>query len=84
MLSETAACRTLGEGAALIEEAERSDGIYGICMFAENYPYMPFTRGMRHRYQAGQIGEVRYAEAEYLDEPADLAWSSTTGPCPRR
>jgi predicted dehydrogenase len=71
VLSETAACRTLGEGVALIEAAQRSDGIY---MFAENYPYMPFTREMQRRYQAGQIGEVRYAEAEYLDEPADLAW----------
>jgi predicted dehydrogenase len=71
VLSETAACRTLAEGVALVEAAERSSGIY---MFAENYPYMPFTREMRHRYQAGDIGEVRYAEAEYLDEPADLAW----------
>jgi predicted dehydrogenase len=71
VLSETAACRTIGEGVALIKAAERSDGIY---MFAENYPYMPFTREMRRRYRAGQIGEVRYAEAEYLDEPADLAW----------
>jgi predicted dehydrogenase len=41
--------------------------------FAENYPYLPFTREMRRRYAAGDIGEVRYAEAEYLDEPADLA-----------
>ena len=71
VLSETAACRTLAEGVALIEAAERSAGVY---MFAENYPYMPFTREMRRRYRAGQIGEVRYAEAEYLDEPADLAW----------
>jgi predicted dehydrogenase len=71
VLSETAACRTVAEGVALIEAAERSSGIY---MFAENYPYMPITREMRRRYQAGDIGEVRYAEAEYLDEPADLAW----------
>jgi predicted dehydrogenase len=70
VLSETAACRTLAEGVALVEAAERSSGVY---MFAENYPYMPFTREMRRRYQAGDIGEVRYAEAEYLDEPADLA-----------
>jgi predicted dehydrogenase len=69
VLSETAACRTLAEGVALVEAAERSAGLY---MFAENYPYMPLTREMRRRYQAGQIGEVRYAEAEYLDEPADL------------
>jgi predicted dehydrogenase len=69
VLSETAACRTLAEGVALVEVAQRSSGIY---MFAENYPYMPLTREMRRRYQAGDIGEVRYAEAEYLDEPADL------------
>jgi predicted dehydrogenase len=70
VLSETAACRTIAEGVALAEAAERSAGVY---MFAENYPYMPFTREMRRRYRAGDIGEVRYAEAEYLDEPADLA-----------
>jgi predicted dehydrogenase len=69
VLSETAACRTLAEGVALVEAAERSRGVY---MFAENYPYIPFTREMRRRYAAGDIGEVRYAEAEYLDEPADL------------
>jgi predicted dehydrogenase len=69
VLSETAACRTVAEGVALIEAAERSVGVY---MFAENYPYMPFAREMRRRYTAGDIGEVRYAEAEYLDEPADL------------
>jgi predicted dehydrogenase len=70
VLSETAACRTLAEGVALVEAAEHSSGVY---MFAENYPYLPFTREMRRRYAAGDIGEVRYAEAEYLDEPADLA-----------
>jgi predicted dehydrogenase len=69
VLSETAACRTLAEGVALVEAAERSAGVY---MFAENYPYMPFTREMRRRYAAGDIGEVRYAEAEYRDEPGDL------------
>jgi predicted dehydrogenase len=69
VLSETAACRTVGEGVALVEAAERSSGTY---MFAENYPYMPLTREMRRRYRAGDVGEVRYAEAEYLDEPADL------------
>jgi predicted dehydrogenase len=69
VLSETAACRTLAEGVALVEAAERSRGVY---MFAENYPYIPFAREMRRRYVAGDVGEVRYADAEYLDEPADL------------
>ena len=64
VLSETAACRTVAEGVALVEAAERSSGIY---MFAENYPSMPVTREMRRRYAAGDIGEVRYAEADYLE-----------------
>jgi predicted dehydrogenase len=70
VLSETAACRTLAEGVALIDAAEHASGVY---MFAENYPYLPFTQEMRRRHQAGDIGEIRYAEAEYLDDPADLA-----------
>lgn len=69
VLSETAACRTIAEGVALTEAAERSGGIY---MFAENYPYTPFSLAMRERYRAGDIGELRYAEAEYLHSPADL------------
>jgi GFO/IDH/MocA oxidoreductase family protein len=77
VLSETAACRTLAEGVALIEAAEHASGVY---MFAENYPYLPFTQEMRRRHQAGDIGEIRYAEAEYLDDPADLAAMATTGP----
>jgi predicted dehydrogenase len=71
VLSETAACRTVGEGVALVEAALRSNGVY---MFAENYPYAPFSREMRRRYQAGDVGEVRYAEGEYLDSHPDLAW----------
>lgn len=69
VLSETAACATVAEGVALIEAVERSGGIY---MFAENYPYTPFSREMRRRYAAGDVGELRYAEAEYLHLPADL------------
>jgi predicted dehydrogenase len=71
VLSETAACGTVGEGVALVEAASRSSGVY---MFAENYPYAPVSLEMRRRYQAGDVGEVRYAEAEYLDSHPDLAW----------
>jgi predicted dehydrogenase len=77
VLSETAACRTVAEGVALVEAAERSRGVY---MFAENYPYIPFTREMRRRYAAGDIGEVRYAEPNtWTSPPTSCRWS-TTGP----
>lgn len=62
VMSETAACKTLAEGAALARAVEKSGKIY---MFAENYPYMAFNQEMRRLYRAGEIGEVRYAEGEY-------------------
>jgi predicted dehydrogenase len=45
VLSETAACRTVAEGVALVEAAERSAGVY---MFAENYPTQPGADNQLH------------------------------------
>ena len=62
VMSETSACKTLGEGAALARAVEKSGKIY---MFAENYAYFAYNQEMRRLYQAGEIGEVQYAEGEY-------------------
>lgn len=62
VMSETTACKTLGEGVALCRAVEKSGRIY---MLAENYPYTPFNQEMRRLYQAGEIGQVLYAEGEY-------------------
>lgn len=63
VMSETAACFTLGEGVALVEAVEKSKQIY---MFAENYPYMVFNQEMRRLYQSGTMGEFKYGEGEYV------------------
>jgi len=63
VMSETAACSTLGEGVALIDAVEKSGKTY---MFAENYPYMVFNQEMRRLYQRGHIGEFQYGEGEYV------------------
>ena len=63
VLSECAACHTLGEGVALARAVERSGRIY---MIAENYPYMLFNQEMRRLYREGAIGEFRYGEGEYV------------------
>lgn len=63
VLSETAACKTLAEGVALVRQVERSGKIY---MFAENYAYMVFNQEMRRLYRAGEIGEFKYGEGEYV------------------
>jgi predicted dehydrogenase len=62
VMSETAACKTIGEGVALCRAVERSGRIY---MFAENYPFTAFNLEMQRLYRAGEIGEVMYAEGEY-------------------
>ncbi|HXI18288.1 MAG TPA: Gfo/Idh/MocA family oxidoreductase [Chloroflexota bacterium] len=63
VMSETSACFTLAQGVALIEAVERTGKTY---VFAENYPYARHNQEMRRLYQAGEVGEVRYAEGEYV------------------
>ena len=76
VLSETAACKTLGEGVALARAAERSKAIY---CFAENYPFFAANQEMRRLYQAGEIGECRFAEGEYV-HPATAEESNRLAP----
>lgn len=63
VMSECIACKTLGEGAALARAVERSGRVY---MFAENYAYFAYVQEMRRLYAADEIGEVQYAEGEYV------------------
>lgn len=67
VMSECIACKTLGEGVALARAVEKSGRIY---FFAENYAYFNYVQEMRRLYQAGEIGEVQYAEGEY-NHPVD-------------
>ena len=76
VMSETAACFTLGEGVALVEAVERSKKIY---MFAENYPYMLFNQEMRKIYQSGRIGQFTYGEGEYV-HPGDADFVNRISP----
>lgn len=63
VMSETAACKTPAEGAALCRAVEKSGKIY---MFAENYPYTAPNLEMQRLYRNGEIGTVLYAEGEYI------------------
>ena len=67
VLSETSACKTLGEGVALARAVESSKRTY---MFGENYIYMAYIQEMRRLYQAGEIGEAQLTEGEYI-HPVD-------------
>ncbi|MBI3970147.1 MAG: Gfo/Idh/MocA family oxidoreductase [Chloroflexi bacterium] len=63
VMSETSACFTLAEGVELVETVERTGKVY---VFAENYPYARHNQEMRRLYQAGEIGEFKYGEGEYV------------------
>ena len=76
VISETSACKTLAEGAALCEAVEASGKIY---MFAENYPFTTFNQEMRRLYREGEIGESAYAEGEY-NHPGEKVWRLRLSP----
>lgn len=76
VMSETMACKTLAEGAALCRAVEQSGKVY---MFAENYPYSAANQELRRLYRAGEVGEVRYAEGEY-NHPGEEHWRLSISP----
>lgn len=63
VLSEVLPCQTMAEAVALVEAVEASDRIYA---YGENYCFMPAPREMRRLYRSGALGELEYAEGEYL------------------
>jgi predicted dehydrogenase len=71
VMSETSACKTLAEGAALCRAVEESGKIY---MFAENYPYTAPNMEMQRLYKNGELGEALYGEGEYIHPMATPDW----------
>ena len=68
VMSEVLPCETMAQAVSLVEAAEESGKVYA---YAENYCYMKRTFEMRRRYENGDIGEVQYAEGEYVhDSPS--------------
>jgi predicted dehydrogenase len=63
VISETTAAPTLGECLDLVECCERTGRKY---MLAANCPTMVGPGELMRVYQSGELGEVLYAEAEYL------------------
>lgn len=62
VLSETSCNATLADGVELYRTVQET----GLCyMLAENYCYTRFNQEFKRLYDAGEIGEVRYAEGEY-------------------
>ncbi|MCL2158611.1 MAG: Gfo/Idh/MocA family oxidoreductase, partial [Oscillospiraceae bacterium] len=74
IMSEVLPCETMAQAVELIEAVEQSDKVYA---YAENYCYMPGPFEMRRRYEKGDIGEVQYAEGEYIHDCSSI-WPQIT------
>jgi len=74
VLSEVLPCETLAQAVELIETVEETGLVYA---YAENYCYMQHSFEMQKRYQAGDIGEVMYAEGEYIHD-GTVEWLGLT------
>ena len=74
VLSEVLPAETMAQAVELIEAVERSGKVYA---YAENYCYMDHTFEMRRRYEQGHVGDVMYAEGEYIHDCAGI-WPGIT------
>ena len=65
VLSEVPAAWSLESCHALVEAVERTDVVYSL---AENMCYFHYLVDWKSRIRAGEIGQVTYAEAEYIHD----------------
>lgn len=74
VLSEVLPCETMAQAVELIETVEETGLVYA---YAENYCYMDLTFEMWRRYKEGAIGDVTYAECEYIHD-CESSWVDLT------
>ena len=74
VFSEVLPVQTVREAVELIETVEETGRIYA---YGENYCYMPATYEMKKLYSQGKIGEIEYAECEYIHN-CEPIWPSIT------
>ncbi len=74
VMSEVLPAETPAQLAELVDTVERTGLIY---TYAENYCYMKAPFEMRKRYAAGDVGEVQYAEGEYIHDCSSI-WPEIT------
>ena len=74
VFSEVVPVQTMQEAVELIEAVEETGKIYA---YGENYCYMGGTYEMKRLYRQGEIGELEYAECEYVHN-GETIWPSIT------
>ena len=74
VMSEVLPCQTMAEAVALIEAVEETGLVY---TYAENYCYRSDAFEMWRRYKNGDIGEVHFAQCDYIHD-CSADWLSLT------
>lgn len=74
VLSDVLPCQCMREAVSLVEAVERSGKLY---CYGENYCYMPAPKEMRRLYREGKLGELEYAEGEYIHN-CEPIWADIT------
>lgn len=74
VFSEVLPVQTLKEAVELVEVVEETGMIYA---YGENYCYMKAPREMRRLYRENKIGELEYAECEYIHN-CETIWPRIT------
>lgn len=76
VLSEVLPARDLAECVRLCEAVERSNAIYA---YAENYCWFEIGREMKRLCDRGLLGEIEYAEGEYIHNCEPIWFRLTYG-----
>lgn len=74
IMTECLVSANLAEAVELCETVERTGKVYA---YAENYCYTAARMEMKKRYMRGDIGELMYAEGEYLHDCSPI-WPQIT------
>ncbi|MFA6947495.1 MAG: Gfo/Idh/MocA family oxidoreductase [Eubacteriales bacterium] len=74
IMSEVLPCETMAQAVELIETVEQTGKVYA---YAENYCYMQHTFEMWQKYKAGAVGDIMYAEGEYIHDCSAI-WPGIT------
>ncbi len=74
VISEVLPVQTMEEAVQLVEAVEETGKIYA---YGENYCYMPACYEMKRLYENNKLGEIEYAECEYIHN-CEPAWSDLT------
>lgn len=76
VLCEQTVAYTIDDCARLVDTVKRTGQVY---MMGENYCYFDYVRQWRKWVEQGKLGEIFYAEGEYLHEIAHLLVDPETG-----